>query len=128
MKAFGIVSIVNGRPDIGALGYHGFVLCAHIGQNWGCYIFSGTAAQLQAINALPNVYAICAVTEGGQVKWAELDGVIAPAVRTRLNSWLSARGYPNIPAGWTYRQVVIAIYKRINDVFDLAMNDVADSP
>lgn len=130
MKAFAIIPMVGGRPDLDpdVVSWHGYTLCAHIGHNWGCYLFSGTAAQLQAINALPHVYGICAVTESGAIRWAELDNPISPAVRTRLNTWLENRDYPTIPAGWTYRQVILAVYRRVNEWFDLDSVDVADTP
>ena len=90
MKAFAIIKMNGGSPEIGGLPCRGYVLCAHSGQNWGGYIVSGTPAQLQAINALPDTYAICAVTETGVTKWPELDNVISEAVRARLNTWLGA--------------------------------------
>lgn len=124
MKAFAIIRMTDGTPDIG-LPYHGHVFCDRVGQ-WGAYLISGTGAQLQAINGLSHVYGIVDVTEGGNVRWAELDGVCAAAVRNRLNTWLTSRGYPTIPAHWTYRQIVMAIYKRLNAHFDLAQFDVAD--
>ncbi len=125
MKAFAIVSMTGGVPDIDptVTPYYGYCLGAHI-PDWGLYLFSGTQAQLLAINALPSVTGICMVTQDG-VKWAELDGVIAAGVRTRLNTWLAARGYPTIPVGVTYRRVILEIYKRVNDRFDLGTFDVA---
>lgn len=125
MKAFGICPIVNGQPDIGGLPCWGYVLAAHIA-NWGAYLISGTLAQLSAINALPNTYAICIVTENGGIKWPELDNVIPAGVRTRINNWLTARGYPTILAGWTYRQVILAIYQRMNEYYTIDGTDVAD--
>jgi len=127
MKAFAIIQMTGGAPDIGELSYHGYVLCAQIGQNWGAYIFSGTAGELTAINALPQVYGICSLAGGRPHLAPELDNVIPPGVRTRLNTWLTARGYPTIPAGWTYRQVVLAIFRRMNGIFELEGNDIADS-
>jgi len=127
MKMFCLVKMKGGEPDVNSAvtPYYGYVHAADVA-GWGAYLFSGTTAQLTAINALPNVYGICAVTESGNVKWAELDGVISSAVRTKINNWLTARGYPTIPAGWTYRQVVNAIFKRLNDRFDLTAFDVMD--
>jgi hypothetical protein len=112
--------MVGGEPDVNREAIYGFVHCASVG-NWGAYAFSGTAAQLTALAALPVVQLIpiCAVTKSGNVKWAELNTVIPSAVRTKLNTWLTARGLPNIPAGWTYRQVVLAVFKRLHDRFDL---------
>jgi hypothetical protein len=126
-KLFCIVPIVGGAPDVdpSVTPYKGYVLCDQVG-GFGAYLFSGTGAQLTALNALPQVVGIVAVTENGGTKWAELDGTIAPAVRTKLNTWLTNRGYPNIPAGWSYRQVINAVYQRVNDRFSLDNFDVAD--
>jgi hypothetical protein len=82
---------------------------------------------LLAIDKLPNVIGICAVTESGDVKWAELDANIALAGRTKLNTWLTARGYPTIPAGWTNRKVLVEVAKRMDAKFDLGFFDVADA-
>jgi hypothetical protein len=119
--------MVGGAPDVDASAtpYKGYVLCDQVG-GYGAYLFSGTGAQLTALNALPQVVGIVAVTENGGVKWAELDGTIAPAVRTKLNTWLTNRGYPTIPAGWSYRQVINAVYQRVNGRFSLDAFDVAD--
>lgn len=129
MKAFAIIRMSGGQPEIDpvATPYHGYVLCDQVA-GWGAYLVSGTPAQLSAIDQLAHVYGICAVTESGDVKWAELDGVCSEAVRTRLNTWLANRGYPTIPAGWTYRQIVRAVYQRVNTHFDLDRFDVADAP
>jgi len=98
----------------------GFDHCATVG-NWAAYLFSGTAAQLTALAALPNtqLVPIVAVTKSGDVRWAELDGIISSGVRTKLNTWLSNHGQPAIPTGWTYRQVVLAIFRRLHANFDL---------
>lgn len=80
---------------------------------------SGTAPQLATIAALARVIGIVTVTEGGTVRWGELDGTIAAGVRTKLNNFLTARGKANVPAGWTYRQVVVAVFQALNARFDL---------
>lgn len=121
---FGIVrtQTVGGDPDINraVTSYHGFAKCISV-SNYGCYLFSGTAVQLTALAALPaaQFVPICVVTHDGKVKWAELDGIIASGVRTKLNTWLSNRDLPTIPIGWTYKQVILAIFKRLNADFDL---------
>lgn len=125
MKLFCIANQSSGIPAISNLPFAGWVLCGKVG-SWGAYLFSGTAAQLAAINALPQIFGICVVTESGDVKWAELDGTIASATRLKLNAWLTARGYPTIPAGATYKQVVLAVYQRLNALFELNAFDVAD--
>jgi hypothetical protein len=38
--------------------------------------------------------------------------VIPVSIRTRINVWLTNRGWANIPAGWTYRQLFVAIKAR----------------
>lgn len=126
-KLFCLCTMTNGQPDIDSIAtpYKGYVLCDQVGGH-GAYLFSGTAGQLTTINGLANVVGIVAVTQAGDVRWAELDGVIAAGVRTKLNTWLTARGHPNVPAGWSYRQVVTAVFQRINGRFDLNQFDVVE--
>lgn len=127
-KGFAITTMVGGAPNIDftVTPVHGFALCDQVA-GFGAYLFSGTNVQLLALNALPNVMGLCIVTEDANVKWAELDGVIAPAVRTKLNVWLTARGFVNVPAGMTYRAVITAVYQRLNSHFDLSGFDIAES-
>jgi len=119
---FCLARIEGGDPliDQRVTPYHGLVHCATV-DNWAAYLFSGTGAQLTALAALPaaQLIPICAVTKSGDVKWAELDTTIPSAVRTKLNTWLTNHGQPTIPAGWTYRQVVVAIFTRLHERFDL---------
>lgn len=42
----------------------------------------------------------------------ELTNVIPNAIRLRINVWLTSRGYPTIPAGWTWKQLLVAIKQR----------------
>lgn len=126
---FAIARMVGGQPDIDqeATPIKGYVLCDQVA-NFGAYLFSGTGAQLSALDALPQVVGICAVTENGNVKWAELDGVVAAGVRTKLNTWITnnRHAWPLIPAGTAYRQILQVLYKRFNGKFDLSVIDVAD--
>jgi hypothetical protein len=126
-KLFCIIPMSGGAPsvDFSATPLNGYVLADQIGQ-FGAYLVSGSAAQLVALNALPNVVGIVAVTEAGNVRWAELDGVIAPAVRTKLNTFLTARGWPTIPAGVTYRVVIRAAFKRFNASFEIEGMDISE--
>ncbi len=119
-KAYAVVRMSGGLPELDAATtpYYGYCLGAHAG-GWGLYVISGTAAQLTAINALAHVYGIASL--------AALDNALSDAVRNRLNTWLADRGYPTIPAGWTGRQVVLWLYKRVNDAFDLSQFDVVDA-
>ncbi len=124
---FAICRMAGGLPDIDfeATPVHGYTLGGVVG-NFGAYLFSGTGAQLTTLNALPQIVGICVMTTTGDVRWAELDGKTATAIRNKLNTWLTTRGYPTIPITWTYRQVVKAIYQRMNNKFDLGGIDVAD--
>lgn len=129
MKAFAIAQMVNGKPNVNftATPCYGYALAANLPGKWGLYLFSGTAAQLTAINALASVVGLVAMTETG-IKWVELDNTVTTAIRTKLNNWLTARGYPNIPAGWTFRRIVQEIYARMGQKFDLDGVDIADAP
>jgi hypothetical protein len=102
MKAFAIIRMQGGQPEIDpeATPFHGYVLCDQLSQ-WGAYLVSGTPQQLQAINQLSHVYGICAVTESGDVRWAELDDIPVAAIRNKLNNWLQNHNQPTIPEDWT---------------------------
>jgi hypothetical protein len=128
MHAFGLIRMSGGQPDVDftATSLYGYNLIGSLG-GWGAYLVSGTAAQLTALNALSQVVGICVITNSGDVRWAELDGNIAAAIRMKLNTWLSNRGYPTIPAGWTYRRVVREVFQRINAGFEIEAFDV-DGP
>ncbi len=105
-KAFAICRMVGGVPDFSNLPCKGNVLCAKTPDRaWGIYIISGTLAQINAINALPQVTGLCAISAPDFDHWAELDGTINPTVRTQLNTWLTKYSLPNIPVNWIYRQV-----------------------
>lgn len=130
MKAFVITRMVSGQPDIDFEQFpiHGYVLAADLVGNWGAYLFSGTGAQLSALDTAPNVYGIVAVTESGDVKWPELEGVISSGARTKINNWVSSHypAQPSIPAGWTYRRVIREIFTRMNKHFKLTHIDISD--
>ena len=129
-KMFSVIRMQGGSPEINQeeTPYYGYVLAAQLKQEWGCYIISGTPKQLQAINALPQVYGICLVTENDTVKWAELDDLPTELIRDRLNTWLSNHDYPAIPASWTNRRIVREIFKRLNPNFEIGNTDIADVP
>lgn len=127
MKMFCVIKKSTSDPDLDrtVTPYTGHVYIGEIA-GWGGYIVSGTKAQLQAINALPNVYGLAYVTEAEGAHWTELDAAITPAIRTRLNTWLTARSQTTIPAAWTNKQVIMAIFKRMRVDFDLDQCDVMD--
>jgi hypothetical protein len=116
-RAFAIIRMSGGEPDIDGLPVRGYCLAAQAGDQ-GMYLVTGTAAQLTAVDGLPQVYGLCAI--------GDLDNVISAAKRTRINSWLTARSLPTIPAGWSYKQVIIAIYKRANAAYDQDQFFLAD--
>jgi len=43
----------------------------------------------------------------------ELTNPIPNAIRLRINTWLTEKGYPTIPAGTTYKQFLMALRNRI---------------
>ncbi len=114
MRAFALIHTTGGVPelDLEVTPYHGYVLCAAY-QSWGLYLLSGTGAQLLAIAALPaaKVVPLCLVSQG-ESQFPELNDVILPAVRTKLNTWLTARGFPTIPTGAKYGVIIKAICNR----------------
>jgi len=117
---FAICDMVGGFPNIPAsTPVKGWAHFDSLGQ-YGAYLFSGTAAQLAALNALPNMAGLVEMTgkADNEREWLELDTVIAAGVRTKINNWLTARGRPTIPAGQTYKQVVRAIFQYFNSRFD----------
>lgn len=125
-KLFAVSRMLNGLPDIDLVTTPvsgGYLLCGKAGI-WGVYMFSGTGPELTAINNLSQVVGIVAVTESGDIRWAELEDVIPAGTRTKINTWLTARGYSTIPVGWTGRQVVQAIFKRLNDKFEIEAFDL----
>ena len=126
MKAFMLCRMSGGQPDIDteATPYYGYVLCDQIA-NFGAYLFSGTGQQLLALDALPQVLGIVAVTENDEVRWGELDGAAEDAVRDKLNTFLANHDKPQIPEDWTYRQIVKKIYGYFNSHFDMSSFDVA---
>jgi len=98
-------------PDTGKVVGGVLAHFASIGQ-WGLYSITGKTADVSAWIAKPTIYPLAYRTRTGQLRWAEQDETIDPAIRTRLNTWLTARGYNTIPAGWTKRQVVQALVDR----------------
>jgi hypothetical protein len=130
MWAMGLIQTDGGgipKIDKQVTDYHGHVYIGSVA-GWGAYLISGTAAQLTAINALPEAVGIAVLTQSAEgAKWTELDSNITLAIRNKLNTWLTARGYPTIPAGWTNRQVVLAVFRRLNPDFKIEEEWVADS-
>lgn len=121
MWALAVIKQEGGLPVISQANppYTNWVSMGDLPDSFGLYLVSDTAARLVAADSISGVYGICAISQTGDIKWTELDSVITAAARTKINSFLSARGYPTIPAGWTNKQVVKAILTRINDKFDI---------
>jgi hypothetical protein len=112
MRTFAVCQMVGGSPNVDffTTPVHGYVLAAELPLQWGLYLFSGTPAQMTALNALPQVTGLCTLTEYRFDEWVELDGVITSTVRTQLNTWLTKYSLPNIPAAWTYRRVFAGLF------------------
>ena len=129
-QLFCLIRMAGSDPELdrAVTPFHGVVKCGtgDVNRQWAAYLVSGTGAELVAIDALPQVVGIVGVSKNGDVRWGELDGMIAPAKRTEISTWLAARGFPTIPAGWTYKQVVLAIYKRLSPDYKLDTTDVEE--
>lgn len=119
-KMFCLIQMNNGVPDTSPLqqgvDYSGHVHISSLG-GFGAYIISGTGPQLAALNALPSVVGIIAVTETA-TRWPELDGTVSVAVRNAVNTWLTNHGQATVGAGLTYRQLVNALYRKFSVNFD----------
>lgn len=92
---------------------------------WVIGLISSVTAGIDAAVALPNVYELVRGIESPKA-WM-LDVAIPEAKRTQFNNWLSNRGLPTIPSGYTIRQVlkhVIARFGREN--FEVGLDDVRD--
>ena len=129
-KAFALMRMNDGRPDLppAAQGRVNWVLCDRIPDTgWAAYLVAATKAVLQGLDEQWDGFiGIVAVTEGGDVRWGELENPCADVVRARLNTYLTNHGYPTIPEQWTNRQVVREIYERANDRFDFRGIDIMD--
>ncbi len=126
-KMLTLIQQIGGSPQLDPVvtPYRGYSLGGQAG-NWGLYVLSGTGPQLTAINALAQVIGLVTVTGTGVLRWPELDSVVTTTIRTRVNTWVAARGWPTIPAGWTYRQIVQAILQRMGFDDSLRIWDVID--
>jgi len=127
MKMFCIVKKTSSDPELDRTltPYTGHGYIGAFGQ-WAGYIISGTKSQLQAINALPQVYGLAYVTEAEGAHWTELDNAIAPAMRNKVNTWLTANAQAIIPAGWTNKKVIKAIMLKMNPIFEWGQHDIMD--
>lgn len=107
---------VGGYSEIGRIG------------NWHIVLATSTPARLQAIETQggTNIIPLAKVTETGD-RWPELENIIDPADRTRINAWLQNHGYPDIPADWNLRQVVRAVLNRVHPDFDENSFGIADA-
>ena len=109
MRAYAIIKMTpGGEPDVDFFTnpITGWTLAAHIGHEWGCYLLVGTTDQLTVINGLPGVFMIC--TD---------ETVYAPvpeAVRTKINTWLTARGMPTVTVGTTCEEAIRNIFRLCN--------------
>lgn len=60
------------------------------------------------------VHALKIKTHSLDLAAAEWDNPIPIAIRLRINTWLTSRGYPNVPSGYTWRQLLAAIKARLS--------------
>ena len=99
----------------------GYVTVGQLGQ-WTALFVQSTTANLQAINAATpdaDIVLLCLVTDGGAVRWGELDSPIGTTLRNKLNTWLAARALTLIPSGTLLRVVVRQIFRHFHNRFEL---------
>jgi len=114
LKAFCIIPMQGGAPDLPVdTPVKGYVLGAQHA-NLGLYLIGGTVAQMQAVDALPETLCICTV--------GQLNDIISPAKRAEVNAWKDAHfpNLPDVPATWSYDQVVRELYSRADEHYNHA--------
>lgn len=135
---FAICTMEGGQPKIDTTitPVHGWVLSGQLGQ-YGAYLFSGKVAQLGALDALPNVLGIVAVTIKDvidpntgvmtkDVRWIELDDSLPADVRTKLNTWLTNHDKPTIPSGWTNKRAIRVLFRHLRPDWEWEQDWVKD--
>jgi len=75
-------------------------------RNFGLYLVAGTAAQMKAVDALPETCGICTATQ--------VDEVVSDAKRAEINAWKDQHfpSLPDVPPDWTYGRIARYIYER----------------
>lgn len=74
----------------------------------------GGDVNLKLISILLDFVKVLAIkTREMNLSTIDFSDVIPLAIRTRINVWLTNRGWANVPAGWTYRQLFVAIKARL---------------
>lgn len=130
MKAFVLMRMTNGTPDLPAQadGKINYVLCDRIPDTaWGAYLVSASGPDLLDLDQQWSGFVgIVAVSDSGDVHWGELENPCPDVTRNKINGWLSARDLPTIPESWSNRQVVRAIFKRANVIFEITGINVSD--
>lgn len=133
MQMYAICPVTAGVPgvDLVASPVYGYCFAAGPYKGYGLYQFSGSGAQLLSLANQANCYPLVAMSGPADnvPKWAELDQPMIAAARTKMNTLLTAAGLTNIPAGWTYRQVLVALaamLKRAGDDWDINSVFVTD--
>ena len=122
MWMYAVAEMSGGYPTTDAQPYHGHVLIGERGI-YGVYQFAGTLAELTAVAALATIVPLAAVTADGETRYPELANPVPAAIRNELNAWLTSLGLPNIPTGWTYRQLLV----KAADVFSITFDDLDQS-
>ena len=80
--------------------------------NWRAMIVKGTGGQLVVLAGVAaGCLPICSLSPTNN--YPELNGVIDPTIRTKMNVWLGANGYGLIGAGWTNAQVITYILQTL---------------
>ncbi len=119
MKGYFIVKMQGGSPMLGELKYKGYLFIGTQTINkvqWGAYKISGTAEQLAAIAASPNVFQLAPSKES-------LAELVTSKELTDTSVFLSAKSVP-IKVTATKEDMVNEVFKAFHEKFDMAGCDV----
>ncbi len=124
-KAIVIARAIASGPDAGAPnignGWHRWVRVGDLPGAYAVFVIVATGAQLTAIQANANCVGGIFVTGEG-IRWAELDQPVPTALRTKINTYLTAHSQPTIGVNVTLLQVM----RKAAADFDWGTHDVWD--
>lgn len=122
MRAYAIIRMSGGVPDLGELPYYAYSLGAHLGQEWGLYFISGTDAQITDILALPHATQFCTVSNAK----TELNNIQDTKTTDALNIWLDTQKMNLLISDCTNREAIETIGKKLNSNFGIDRLDIID--
>lgn len=143
MKMLTILRMKNGEPELnladpkGIPGYTGkpvtpvknYALAGQLrlaSGEWGVYILSATESDFAQLRELEHLYEIITIQGVGRTyQDGSMDTPLPANIRNRLNAWIAENTtWEQIPAGRTARQVVVDLFRRFNQYFDLSKIEI----